>query len=391
MINLRYHIVSITAVFLALGIGITMGSTFLGKATLDRIDNNVKDARERVREVNEENSELRRQVNLSRSRSADLTEAALGRMFTDMLTDVPVVLVAAEGVDRDSLRDLQVALTASGASFDGTLTATDKFALTGGDAEDLAEILGGSADEVGQLRRAVTDELADELLAAAEPPVLDEGEGGGEGEGEGDGTATTTLPEGATTVPTETLPADTTVPPSDPAATTVPGAPPASETTLPTTTTTVAEPILPPALVSTLVSSGFLDYEPALGGAAIDQLLVQQGYRYVVVTGPTADLTDPDFVQPLVKALAADGPAPVVVASAAVADDPQAMEEVRSSSLTPLISDELISNRITTVDDLEEFSGIAAVVLSVQDLAQGRHGHYGVGDDADTQLPTSRG
>ena len=102
MINLRYHIVSITAVFLALGIGITMGSTFLGKATLDRIDNNVKDARERVREVNEENSELRRQVNLSRSRSADLTEAALGRMFTDRLTDVPVVLVAAEGVDRDA-------------------------------------------------------------------------------------------------------------------------------------------------------------------------------------------------------------------------------------------------------------------------------------------------
>ena len=45
MINLRYHIVSITAVFLALGIGITLGSTFIGRETLDRIDQNVKAAR----------------------------------------------------------------------------------------------------------------------------------------------------------------------------------------------------------------------------------------------------------------------------------------------------------------------------------------------------------
>ena len=36
MINLRYHIVSITAVFLALGIGLTLGSTFLDRVTVDR-------------------------------------------------------------------------------------------------------------------------------------------------------------------------------------------------------------------------------------------------------------------------------------------------------------------------------------------------------------------
>ena len=45
MINLRYHIVSITAVFLALGIGITLGSTFIGRETLDQIRNNVDNAR----------------------------------------------------------------------------------------------------------------------------------------------------------------------------------------------------------------------------------------------------------------------------------------------------------------------------------------------------------
>jgi hypothetical protein len=33
MINLRYHIVSITAVFLALGIGLAFGAAFIDRAT----------------------------------------------------------------------------------------------------------------------------------------------------------------------------------------------------------------------------------------------------------------------------------------------------------------------------------------------------------------------
>ncbi len=134
MINLRYHIVSITAVFLALGIGITMGSTFLGKATLDRIDNNVKNARTEVKNVKDENSALRNQVSTSQSRAADFLREALGREFNGDLEAVPVVVIAADGVDQDTLNNLRTALTASGAAFDGTLTVTTKFELNGGDA-----------------------------------------------------------------------------------------------------------------------------------------------------------------------------------------------------------------------------------------------------------------
>ena len=38
MINLRYHIVSITAVFLALAIGVVMGTSFLSRATVDLLN-----------------------------------------------------------------------------------------------------------------------------------------------------------------------------------------------------------------------------------------------------------------------------------------------------------------------------------------------------------------
>ena len=42
MINLRYHIVSLIAVFLALGIGVAMGSTFLDRATVDNLNGQLE-------------------------------------------------------------------------------------------------------------------------------------------------------------------------------------------------------------------------------------------------------------------------------------------------------------------------------------------------------------
>ena len=48
MINLRYHIVSIIAVFLALAIGVVMGTSFLGKATVDQLKTQISRAESRI-------------------------------------------------------------------------------------------------------------------------------------------------------------------------------------------------------------------------------------------------------------------------------------------------------------------------------------------------------
>ena len=43
MVNLRYHVVSLVAVFLALGIGIVMGATVIDRVTVDALNNRVHD------------------------------------------------------------------------------------------------------------------------------------------------------------------------------------------------------------------------------------------------------------------------------------------------------------------------------------------------------------
>ena len=43
MINIRYHIVSITAVFLALTVGMVVGSTFIGGQTVETLKSRLDD------------------------------------------------------------------------------------------------------------------------------------------------------------------------------------------------------------------------------------------------------------------------------------------------------------------------------------------------------------
>ena len=66
MINIRYHIVSITAIFLALGIGTLLGSTFLDRATVDQLDRNIRNAEARIADTEQENGRLEEELRLGR-------------------------------------------------------------------------------------------------------------------------------------------------------------------------------------------------------------------------------------------------------------------------------------------------------------------------------------
>lgn len=350
MVNLRYHVVSIMAVFLALGIGITMGSSFLGRAALDQIDRNVSSAEGRIRETRDANRRLSSEVDSLQEHNRELAEQGAPAAFTESLADTPVLVVAPEGVDDGALSRLTVALQASEADFDGVLRPTDKLRLEGDDAGDAAEIVGGDADSVAGVRSRVSSRVADDLSTAAEAPAE--------------------APPGTTTPPPTTAPGGTTPP----------------GTTEPPTTTEPDDPS-PPSTISDLVDADFFEFQPASGRDPAD-LLDGRGYRYVILTGPDPELPNSDFVWPLTRALARTDPAPLVLASAlATADvDAEAEDQLRTAALDPILDDEELRERVTTVDNVEEFGGLLATILAVEELGEPT-GHYGVGEGADSQLP----
>src|SRR4051812_1132321 len=106
MINLRYHIASITAVFLALAIGVALGGTFLDNYTVDQLNSNISGAEARIHKTDGENAALRRQIAHAADNDKALTLLGIQSLYRDRLTDKPVLLVTSDGVDKASLDTL---------------------------------------------------------------------------------------------------------------------------------------------------------------------------------------------------------------------------------------------------------------------------------------------
>lgn len=403
MINLRYHIVSITAVFLALGIGIAVGGTLIQRATVETLENRLDQQEERLDRTDGENAALRAELTERDERTAALTEQGTA-LFTGHVQDLPTVLVTVQGTSDDTVAATRSALRSGGASVSGTVRFTGRWEdLNDDEVADLAELLDRRITNADVVHGLVLGRLADEMAAAAgrepEPEPEDEVETEPDAEvGPEEGVEADPGPE------VEGDPAE--VPGTDPPE----PAPP-------------SEPLVPEAtLLEGLIALGFVEFIPESAGTP----LVAYGMRYVVVSDDGAVLDDSLVIAPLLDSLAAAdlvfppegaddgegtdpqpgegddpdgevgpfGASPVIVVSPLVttpADDPTARDEVRSSPLVEAIrSDERVGTRISTVDVIDQFIGQAAMILGLAEIEAGRSGHYGLAPDATALLPAGR-
>ena len=142
MINFRYHLVSLTAVFLALGLGIAMGATVVDKATVDTLNSRLKSIEKRATNTNDQNDALRAEVSRWRRFSDQGDELVRGQLAGGP----PVLIVAVRGVDHGTLDALRRTLVTAGATLQGTVWFTAKFRLDKPeDAQALSTILGAAA------------------------------------------------------------------------------------------------------------------------------------------------------------------------------------------------------------------------------------------------------
>jgi hypothetical protein len=369
MINLRYHIVSLTAVFLALGIGVLLGGTYLDRYTLDQLDQSITNAEERIRVTDAENDRLRGELGDAEARNRALLDAGTTQLFGDQLTAVPVLVVAAEGTDETARRNLLRSLASSGADFRGTLTVTDRIALADdGTRAALADAFEMDDPSAPEVRSEIVDRFGDALARAA-TPVDDPTAPGSD--------------DTATTVPAEPT-------------TTVPGDPPATTDTVPPTTTETGTPTdgpdggepTSPEILGLLLEQGILAFEPPPTPSESGPLLSDTGYRYVFLTGPDPVVADDTFLVPTLRRMAEVGPVPTVMVSVSAPTPADGDDVDRGTALAGIRTDPELSRLVSTVDNLEYFNGIASTVLALDEIGRGARGHYGEGRGAAAPLPT---
>jgi hypothetical protein len=146
MIDFRYHLVSIIAVFLALAVGLAVGSTALsGKAE------EVLTAAQQ--HALAENNALRKNDKLLQSEvAADQAVAAANSkaMLDGLLQNERVVLIAAPGADSAVLSGLSTALRQADATVTGEVQLNSAFTTTSGQTEDaLSELAHSLAAQAG--------------------------------------------------------------------------------------------------------------------------------------------------------------------------------------------------------------------------------------------------
>ena len=122
MINFRYHVVSIVAVFLALAIGIVLGATELQGATLDALRASSKNLAADLNTSQTQNRALQQQMTADQG----FAQANEGRLLAGLLTSQRVVVVAAPGAPADVVSGVTSAAQKAGAVVTGQVNLQPK-------------------------------------------------------------------------------------------------------------------------------------------------------------------------------------------------------------------------------------------------------------------------
>lgn len=324
MINFRFHLVSLVAVFLAVGLGILVGSTVIDQSIVNRLESEIDSVRTENAQRRNENKALA-ELNATQQQFIDLT----ARFVVDGRLDGQSVAVVAErGVDRDVLKETATLLRAAGADVPAVLWLDDSWRL---DTAQQRQALQAALDVQGDaatMRARALDVLARRL---GQRPTTTAG-------------------------PTST-----------------------SASTPGSTPTSVGVDAL-----TALADAGFLSVTD--GDASELATFPAGAARVLVVTGDNTHFLGTDMTSALTRSLTSARLPTVVAAAYDPGSDPANAPE-RGAALASVLDDRVLSAAVSTLDDLELEQGRVAAVLALEVVGTGNRGHYGYGSEASAPLP----
>jgi Copper transport outer membrane protein, MctB len=181
VIDFRYHLVSIIAVFLALAIGIVVGSTALQPAVESSLHALEQRLERQINQVTQDNTALSQQIDADQA----FAQASRARLIGHLLTGQDVVVVTAPSPNGQAVTGLTTALQAAGATITGTVALQPLFfddsdsteAKLNQLAQQLASAAGLSVSDAGSRDAVAGQEAAAQVIAAAiatktDPDVL---------------------------------------------------------------------------------------------------------------------------------------------------------------------------------------------------------------------------
>ncbi len=165
MINFRYHVISLIAVFLALSIGIIMGTTVISEGIVSQLRRDARDFSNRSKELRRDKDALESRVAFDDRFGA----AVLPVMVQRRLAGKSVVLLIQDGAPAPIVERLNEALRLAGIAKPARLRMTSAWSLTGeADRDRLALATGGSAGDSQALTLRAAESLGLRLVRSGD-------------------------------------------------------------------------------------------------------------------------------------------------------------------------------------------------------------------------------
>jgi copper transport outer membrane protein MctB len=160
MINFRFHVVSLIAIFLALALGVVIGAGVIDRGVVDTLNSRLDRVEAKSDRIQSENNKLSTANGQLSQAIADMQPYAVsGRLVGD---DVGVVAV--RGVNSNNVNDLVTATQQADATVTGKLWLEDKWKLdSSDDVKALQDALGSTTKNKTNLRTEAWKQLADRL------------------------------------------------------------------------------------------------------------------------------------------------------------------------------------------------------------------------------------
>lgn len=174
MINFRFHIASLIAIFLALALGVVMGSTVVQRAIVENLRDRIDKVSAKADRQRDDNDKLRSEI----GHLNDYAEQSAPYAVSGQLTDQAVAIVAERGLDESTVQSQLALLRAAGARAPGILWLDGAWNLPdNATANALRTAIGSTTRSTRVLRTEALNALALRVAQgprpAGEPDVLD--------------------------------------------------------------------------------------------------------------------------------------------------------------------------------------------------------------------------
>jgi hypothetical protein len=167
MISLRQHALSLAAVFLALAVGVVLGSGFLSDTLLSSLRDEKRDLYSQINGLNDQKNTLNEKLSAANNFDNQLA----GRMVHDALGGKSVVVFRTPDAKDDDVAAVSKFIGQAGGTVTGTVSLTQEF-VDANSAEKLRTVVNSSILPAGQqLSTKLVDQVGIALLINANPAV----------------------------------------------------------------------------------------------------------------------------------------------------------------------------------------------------------------------------